>query len=670
MSESNKKAFDMLVSKTKIYLIIIAILLIIISIENTYFIIPSILLFILIVIYAYWTSNKGKVQISQHIQDITINVNSLAKNTLIKSPFPLIIFETDGNVVWKNSKFGAEFGNVPIKSILKDLGKEIKNDIEVSKVKSIKKEVTINDKNYILFGEYTKSKTIKGKKKEQEYIMTSYFIDNTEYLNAIQETENSKTCIGILKIDNYDECMQRVSTEQKPIIAAEVEKHIYDWVATTNGVVIKSDRDTYIYIFEKRYLDQIKENKFDILDQIKEIEVDDGMQVTLSIAVSNDGNTIYEKYKSAMATMDIALGRGGDQAVLKENGKYNFFGGRTLEVEKRTKVKARIVANALEELMKESNDILIMGHTNPDIDSLGSSIGIYRIAKNLSKENVHIVMNDIVPALEPYVKELKESNEYNDLFIDKGEAIAKINNKTLLVVVDTSKINYVEMPELLDKTNKIVVIDHHRRSTEYINNATLTFHEVYASSTAELVTELIQYVENKFKLSVIEAEGLYAGIMVDTKNFTFKTGVRTFEAAAYLRKCGIDILRIKKWFQSNLENYNIISDIVRKSEIVNKSIAISVYDIKSKEASLICAKAADELLNINEITASFVLGYMGDKICISGRSIGDINVQIILEKLGGGGHITLAGAQIENKTMDEVKEMLKNSINEYFSEEI
>ena len=328
--------------------------------------------------------------------------------------------------------------------------------------------------------------------------------------------------------------------------------------------------------------------------------------------------------------MDVALGRGGDQAVVRENQKYSFFGGRTPEVEKRTKVKARVIAHALEELIMQSDNVVIMGHMNGDSDSIGSSLGIYRLVKTLGKD-AYIVNNSNGLTLEKFIEALKEEEDL--VLINKQEAIAKTNENTLLVLVDTHKKSYVELPELLDRTEKIVIIDHHRKSTDFIENSILTFHEAYASSAAELVTEILEYSSKDVLLKNIEAEALYAGIMVDTKNFTFKTGVRTFEAAAYLKKYGIDIIRIKKWFQSDLESYKVIADIVKNVEIINDNIGISIYEEKDKNANLICARAADELLTINSITASFVIGNLGDKICISGRSIGDINVQIILEKL-------------------------------------
>jgi len=663
---NNNRFLEKITSRTKIYLAIIAFLLIIICINKPVFIVPGIILFILIIIYSYWTNSKRNAELSKQIQNLTMTMDGTAKKSLINSPFPLIIIETTGNIIWKSSKFVYEFANIDINNYLIDILEEIKEDIEAQqdkKQKTITKKVQIGNKIYSVLGEYIRSK----QNDKSEYITILYFLDITQIVKEKKKYEDSRTCVGILMVDNYEEIIQRIDVENRPQVIAEIEKVLYDWAASSGGIVVKNDRNTFVYVFEYKYLKEIKENKFDILDQIKEINVEAGIQLTLSIAISIDGDTNYDKYKTALESMDIVLGRGGDQAVVKENGKYIFFGGRTEEVEKRTKVKARTVAHALENLIKESDNILIMGHSNGDIDSMGSSLGIYRLAKTLEKET-NIVNNTYGMTLSKFIEELEKDDEYKDVIIGKNEALNKATNKTLLIVTDTHKQNYVEVPELLDKVGQIVIIDHHRRSTDYIENATLTFQEVYASSAAELVTEILQYTDVKIKLKPIEVEGLYGGIMVDTKNFTFKTGVRTFEAAAYLRKCGVDIIKVKKWFQSDLNSYNEIANIVKNAEMYDNSIAIAMYDKEDKDANLICAKAADELLTISDITASFVLGNVGDKVCISGRSIGDVNVQLILEKLGGGGHITLAGAQVEGMTLEEVKQELINRINEYFSE--
>ena len=664
----NKINFDRIKSRTKIYLIIIAVILLILCIIQPLAIIPSIIAFVLIVIYTIWTNQKRKAEISEHINELTLNIDKAAQSTIINSPFPLVVLETNGNIIWKSSKFIKEFANVDIGNYLNDIIKELKIKLEKPEENnvSVSERMKIGEKTYRIIGEYTKIKD-REHKNTQEYMATIYFMDETEYIKLLQKYNNSKICMGIVVIDNYEELMQRATEEEKLSLTSRIEKSTYNWINKYNGVGIKSERDTFICVFEQEYVEKIKEDKFEILDEIKEIKNQDKLQSTLSIAISEDGETNLEKYKSAKAVIDIALGRGGDQAIIKQGGKYFFFGGRTQEVEKRTKVKARIVAEALQELMNVASNIIIMGHTNSDIDAMGSAMGVYRIAKFLEKE-VYIVNETNGTSLDNFINDLKDIEEYKDILIDKNTALNKINQDSLLVVVDTDKRNYVEVPELLEKTDKIVVIDHHRRGTDYIENAILTFHEVYASSACELVTELIEYSENDIKLTTFEVEALYAGIMMDTKNFTFKTGVRTFEAAAYLRKCGVDIIKVKKWFQSDLETYNKISEIVAKSEIIDGNIAISIYDKEDADANITCAKAADELLTISNITASFVIGKMGEQICISGRSIGDINVQLILEKLGGGGHITVAGAQIEGMTQEEVKQELINRINEYFTE--
>ena len=671
MQNTNRKVFDKLLSKTKIYLAIIFILLVIVCIENIIMIIPSILIFIAVLSYSYYANNRRKSEISETLQDLTLSVDTAAKSSLINSPFPLIIMESNGNIIWRSSKFISEFKGFDINKYLNNFIEDIKLDIkeiekDKTKEKEISKYIELNNQNYKVLGKFVHSRKY-DKKQKDKYMIMLYFIDETEMVKLKEEYKDSKSCVTIIMIDNYEETMQQLESEEKPQVTAEIDKCIYEWTNKSNGVLIKSDRDRYIYLFEQRYFEKVKEDKFSILDKVKDIKTKENVQITLSIAISNDGMTDKEKYKSAQAAMDVVLGRGGDQAVIRENEIYKFYGGRAQEVEKRTKVKARVVAHALENLIKDASKVMIMGHTNPDIDSMGSSMGIYRLTRSLGKK-AYIIDSSETNTLQSFKNDLAKDAEYEDILITKEVAEENIDKETLVVIVDTHKTTYVEAPELLKRTDKIVIIDHHRRSADYIENATLTFQEVYASSAAELVTELLQYAEVSVELKTIEAESLYAGIMMDTKNFTFKTGVRTFEAAAYLRKCGVNIIRVKKWFQSNLETFNKIATIVKKAEIVNDTIAIATYEKKDKEASLICAKAADELLTISDITASFVMGKTGNKISISGRSIGDINVQIILEKLGGGGHITLAGAQVEGMTMEETKQELINRIYEYFSE--
>lgn len=665
----NVNSKNKITSKTLIYLIIIAILIICICILNFKLIPLGIALFTVLIIYANFTNKKRMAELSEQLKDLTLDVNTAAKTTLINSPFPLVIMDTAGNMIWKSEKFVSEFGNLNINDELNELINRIKSDIDEEGKKqrgSINTETVINEKTYSVLGSFVQSRD-KSHKKEQEYTTILYFIENSYTKKLEQKIEEEEPSIGIIMIDNYEEVSQRISGELKPQLIAQVEKYIYEWAAKYNSLIIKSDRDTFYCIIEQKYLEQAQEEKMSILDDIKQIDIPDIVQPTLSMAFSNDGNNNTEKMESTRAVLDIALGRGGDQAIIKKDGKYEIFGGRTQEVEKRTKVKARMIAHALKELIQESDNVLIMGHTNGDMDSIGSSLGIYRLSKTLGKE-AKIISETTGIGIDNFIEEIKKEEEYSENIITVAEAENLIQPNTLLVIVDTNKRSYVEAPSILDEVSRIVVIDHHRRSTDYIENAMLTFHEVYASSAAELVTEIIEYSQANIELSNIEIEALYAGIMLDTKNFSFKTGVRTFEAAAYLRKCGVDIIKVKQWFRSDLETYQTISNIVSKSEVINQNIAISIYEENDPNSNIIAAKAADELLTIGGITASFVLGKTDNIVYISGRSIGDINVQLILEKLGGGGHITLAGAQLEDISLEDAKQELINRINEYFFE--
>ena len=548
MQNTNRKVFDNLVSRTKIYLVIIFLLLLFISIQFNNLILPSILIFAAIIGYTYFANNKRKSEISETLQDLTLTVDSTAKSSLINSPFPLLILETNGNIVWKSSSFVTEFQHIDVNDyideLVYDIKAQIENEKQVNKDKTIQKQIKIDKKIYRVYGKFVNSRN-KEKKNKKEYMMVLYFLDETEKCKLQEEYENSKTCIGMIMVDNYEETFQLLESEEVAQCKAEIDKYIYEWINKWDGVLVKSERDRYICFFEQRHLKAIKEDKFSILDKIKEIDLKSKVQLTLSIAISNEGATQKDKYKSVTTAMDIVLGRGGDQAVIRENDIYKFFGGRTQEVERRTKVKARVVAHALENLIQESSKVLIMGHTNPDIDALGSAMGMYRFVKNMNK-NGYIIDSENAAALDSFKEVLAKEEEYEDVLISKEVALENIDEDTLLIVVDTHKKNYVESEEILEKCPKVVIIDHHRRSADFIENATLMFQEVYASSAAELVTELLQYATQKVDLKTIEAESLYAGIMMDTKNFTFKTGVRTFEAAAYLRRCGVDIIRVKK----------------------------------------------------------------------------------------------------------------------------
>ena len=621
MPNQSEKLIEKLTSKAQIYIIIIGILFVALCTYDLRWVIPSIFMYGGIIIYSFWNSSKKKDEIVSHIQEVTSDVNTATKNNLINSPIPLVLIETDGNIIWKSKKFMEEFQNVEIRNYLTPLVKEIKLDIEKgNENKEIIKQFNIDKKVYKIKGGVAKSKK-RDKRTQKEYILTLYFIDETKYNDLFDTYTNARTCIGVASIDNYEDIIQRALPEEKIKLLANIEKEIINWINKTGGLIIKTERDSFVFVFEQQYLSEFEKEKFNILDKVKTIETDSNVQITLSMAITNEGTNNYEKYKNAMTGMDIVLGRGGDQAVVRKEGKYKFYGGKSLEVEKRTKVKARTISQSISRIIDESDNVVIMGHSNIDIDAFGSALGLYRLSKTLGK-SCYIASEPQGKSLGKFIEILKEQDEYKNVIITEEEAEELIKDKSLLIIVDTHKTSYVEFPSLLDKTDRKIIIDHHRKSPDAIENAI----------------------------------------------FTFKTGVRTFEAAAYLRKYGVDIIRVKKWFQADLESYNKISEIIRKTDIINNAIGISIYEGEDKDVNLICAKAADELLTISDISASFVIGNMGDKVCISGRSIGDINVQVILEKLGGGGHITLAGAQLEGLTLEEAKEELIIRINEYLSE--
>lgn len=669
MPNSNGKILDKLTSKNIIYILIIGFLCIALCVYDLSWIIPSIVLFAIIVAYTIWVTSKKRTEIENHIQDITSDVSTASKGNLINTPIPLVLVETDGNIVWRSKKFVEEFQNIDIRTYLVPIVKEIKLDIEKNNDEAIEitKQFNIDKKVYKIRGSVLRAKR-REKKRQKEYTVSLYFIDETKYNELFDLYNKSKTCIGIAMIDNYEELIQRILPEKKIELLAKIEKEIIEWITRTGGLIIKTERDHFAFVFEQQYLSEFEKERFNILDKVKTIELDDGkIPITLSIAVSNDGKNNYEKYKSALTAMDIVLGRGGDQAVVRKNGKYKFYGGKTLEVEKRTKVKARTISQSISKAILESDNVVIMGHKNIDIDAIGSALGLYRLSKTLEKE-CYIISEPQGKSLEKFLDNLQKLEQYKGVIISEEDSAEIIKENTLLIVVDTHKTSYVEFPDILDKIERKIVIDHHRKAPDCIENTVVSFHEVYASSTAELVTEIVQYAQDNVELTLIEAESLYGGIMVDTKDFTFKTGVRTFEAAAYLRKYGVDIIRVKKWFQADLESYNKIANIVRNVEIHNDTIAIAIYDEENENGNLICAKAADELLTISDITASFVMTKIGEKVFISGRSIGDINVQVILEKLGGGGHITLAGAQLEGVSVEKAKEDLIEKIEEYLAE--
>ena len=435
-----------------------------------------------------------------------------------------------------------------------------------------------------------------------------------------------------------------------------------------NGLVRKYENDKYILIFENKNLQQIQSRKFDLLDQIREIDEGNTISITLSMGVGVNGKNPNENYEYARSAIDIALGRGGDQAVVKENNNLSFYGGKTKAIEKRNKVRSRVISHALMQLIDQSDQVFVMGHKNPDMDSFGASIGIIRAVKNRNKK-AYFVLGGTNPSIKNiYDRMQEEQPEYLDLVLEPEEAINMVDRSSLLVVVDNHKPSFTEVPELLNLTDKVVLIDHHRRGAEFIKDTVLTYLEPYASSTCELVTEILYYMSDKMEMTKFEADALLAGITVDTKNFTFQTGVRTFEAASILKRAGADTTSVRQLFRDDFDTFLHKAEVVKNSKIVFEKVAIGKLERDMEDSILIAAQSANDLLNINGVEATFVLTLWGGKVHISGRSLGNISVQLILEKLGGGGHLTSAGTQIEGRTLEQVEDMLVEAIDEYLKE--
>ena len=450
----------------------------------------------------------------------------------------------------------------------------------------------------------------------------------------------------------------------------DIDNELVKWITSYNGMITKIEKDKYIFVIEKQYIKTLQENSFEILEKVNDISQDKlKVPTTISIGISHEEETLYGRYKSSTTALDVALGRGGNQAVIKNNKKYDIYGEGAKALDKTNRVRARIISQALKELIEKSEDVYIIGHKNTDIDCIGAAIGIYRICKHLNKDAHIIVDAKYNNSTRLVIDRLQSDGDYEDIFLTKDDLKKLDFENSLLVVVDTHKESYLAVPDIASEFDKKVIIDHHRRGPEFIEDSILTYHEVYASSTSELVTELLMYIED-IQLTSKEAEAIYAGILVDTKNFSFKTGVRTFEAAAYLRKVGLDITEVKHIFQSDFESYVAKVDTVKNAEFIDSQIAISVVaDAGNEDMAIIAAQSADELLSITGILASFVLCEIDGVVMISGRSLGDINVQAILEKMGGGGHLTFAGAQMAGVTIDEAKQKLLDVVNEYLGKE-
>ena len=661
----NKPSFKINMPEINIYILIIGITSLILLFYNLYIGCLFFFGFIYIVFHNWRISNFRKKEWNKYIENLSLDIDETTKKAIMNLPIPLCILEFDGNISWYNNKF---YDMTETPDLLGENIDNIIKNLNLRKVLNENKEmytdVTYKDREYTVIYNVIKNE----QNKQVKYLMMLYWIDKTDYLSLAQKYEEEKNVIMLIQVDGYDEVLKSASEEKRSLISVEIERILFGLENSLQAAVKKTAKDKYIVIANQRSLSKLQENKFTILDTIRNITYSNTLPVTISIGVGREGNSIHENIKWAAGALDLALGRGGDQAIVKTKDKFEFYGGKSKAVEKTTKVKSRLIGHALKEIVSQSNNIYIMGHKYPDLDAMGAAVGIYDICKSLKKET-YIVLDQVNESIDEFVSRLNKQEYYKDLFINKEEAIKNCTKDTLVVVVDTHRPSYTECEELLGISKKIAVIDHHRRGVEFIQDTVLSFHEIYVSSTCEMVTEVVQYLEDDVKINKLTAEGLLAGISLDTKFFAFKTGVRTFEAASYLKKAGADTTEVKKLFRTNVEDFKTKAEIISNTHIIDNRICISYSKMKSENINVVIAQAADELLTVKNVEASFVLGEKNGIIFISARSLGKINVHVLMEKLGGGGHMDIAGAQLEGVSIQEAYKKVNYIIEQYLREE-
>ncbi len=577
-----------------------------------------------------------------------------------RTVFPFALLDREGNITASNGLFQELFGDYQIIA-----GQKAENVLKNYDCLRERQQISAGEKTFEVYTEKCDILDEKNHTNREAYCLS--MVDITELNRLERKLTEEKTVVALIYIDNYEEVLESIDETSIPLLTALIDRKLNSLASSVGGVVKKFEKDRYVFLLSMGMLEVIKEKKFDILNEVKEINIGEHIPVTLSIGIGVCGESLEEAMKSAKAAIDLALGRGGDQVLIKEGEKYLFYGGKSGEISHNARIRARVKADALSELMAESSQVLVMGHRTADLDSLGSCIGIYKISQTMGKE-CHIILNKVSVGVKRLHDRMMATGDYGGLFISDEEALDKLTDSTLVVITDTHRESIVESPEVLERANKVVLFDHHRKSTDFIEKAVLIYHEPYASSTCELVTEVIQYIGEKIKLRPVEADALLGGITVDTKSFCVKTGAITFEAAAFLRRNGADSTRVRLLFQNDMAAYKAKATAVRDAELFEKNMAISVCPSDVENSTLTAAQAADDLLNVTGIQASFVLCGIEDVIYVSARSLGDINVQVIMEKLGGGGHQTVSGVQLKGISLLEAKEKVKEAVKEYLQE--
>ena len=615
-------------------------------------------------LYAWFvrSSRARQKKILQYIDSITGSVDTASKSTLINSPLPIMVFRPDtGEVIWSNEDFlqlaGVREHLFEMK--VEDAVPHFPTSWLLEGKSRCPERVEMNGRRFQVYGSLQRAKG----RSAQGLVATTYWVDVTESDSLREKYSATRPVMALIQVDNYDDLMKACPDTQRSAILAQIDEKLGQW-AEGVGVLIKTQRDHYLFLFEEEHFEHFAAEKFAVLDSIRAVKVAEGLNPTLSIGVGKDADSMAELYKGANLSLEMALSRGGDQAVVRTKQDFSFYGGRTKTTEKRTKVKSRVMANALGELMEDAKQIYIMGHSYADMDALGAAAGLMCIARK-RRRKAQIIIDQDNNAAQLVLAQLKKLPEYAGAFVDKQEAFLRLQPGTLLIVVDTNRPDFVEAPQVLESCNRVAVIDHHRRAASYIENAALNFHEPYASSASELVTELLQYLCEPSEVLREEAEALLAGIVLDTKHFTLRTGGRTFEAAAFLRRAGADTTDVQRYFQNDLSDVVKRYDVLRRAEILPSGIAVAAIPEDGVDR-VAAAQAADELLTLRGVKASFVLCRKGAGVILSGRSLGEVNVQVILEALGGGGNSTTAGGQIAEGDVADVRAKLLDVIEAYF----
>ena len=610
------------------------------------------------------TAKKRREAIQRYIDDVTDDMTSADKASMLSAPIAMMVFRPDTQeLLWSNDSFRALTGVK--ENIFENRINDALPEFDYRWLLENKQEapdiVVLNDRRFRVYGTLSRP----GGVRRSTLLATTYWLDVTEAEVLRESGERNRPVVGVVMLDNYDELMKAGTEASRSAVLAKVNERLSGWVKDAGSVLIRTDRNRYLLLTTQENYEGLKKAKFSVLDSVREVVTEDGVAATLSIGFGKDAQEFGTLYQYASLSIEMALSRGGDQVVVRNKLDFEFYGGKSKASEKRTKVKSRVMANALGELISDATQVFVMGHKNADMDALGAAAGVTCIARKRGKK-AHIVIDVNNNAAEAVLDRLGALPEYKDTFISGNEAFIMAQAGALLVVVDTNRPDFVESPSLLDACNRVAGIDHHRWAASYIESAALNFHEPYASSASELVSELLQYLVDPGDILRTEAEALLAGIVLDTKNFTRRTGGRTFEAAAYLRRAGADTTDVQRLFQGNLEDMVQRYEIIRHAEMVRDDIAVAAVDDETDRVT--AAKAADELLTLQGVRASFILFRHGTGVNLSARSLGEINVQLVMEKLGGGGNSTTAGAQVPDGTVDVVREQLLAAINEYLDE--